>query len=167
MHNLAALLQIWKSFVVVLCVNVKNSSVKEVVFFVENVLFIKILVPSFESINFWIFKVCVLCCLTTRFYLMIQSSDFFLVKIWHIFIIVIVVLILIATLMMDSKSQIISFLLAIKHILILLLFTLHCSNLISFCPISAWNQLGVVMFNARLVRNFAKLFILLTLDKLT
>lgn len=163
MHNLARVVQIFQGFLVLTRVHIDNTSIQVEILFIENVFLVEILIACFKPIQLLVVNVGLLRSLRSLLQLVIESWNFILIKIWDILVIIFFFL-LVLLFPLNSEPQIVSFLFAFSDVAVLFFSAPWSSNLICFCSICRWNQLGVMVLYRRFVGYFSKTFIRLWLD---
>lgn len=166
MHYSGALFQIQNGFVVILAINVKYGSVEIEIFLVENVLLIIICILG---ILFLVITASTLIKLirVVSGLKSFQLFPFAVIKIANVFVIIAFIMTVII-LLLDSESEIVfSTSFRIVSLDPILLFSpSNGSDFVHLCPVSARNDLTVVVKNRRLMSNLLNVFILFISNQL-
>ena len=151
MHDTWTLFQILERLFILTCIYLKNTSVKIIVLFVEDVFFVIVCLFSLFLVCNVITFISSLGCSWSCFKLSVELLNLFLIEVTDIFVLVEFFL---RILLLDSKPQIISFCFTFTNCSVLLLASSYCSDFVSLSSLGRRNHLGVMMKNARVMSDF-------------
>ena len=151
MHDTWTLLQILKRLFILTCINLKNTSVKVIVLFVEDIFFVIVCLFGFFLVCNVITFISSLRRSWSCFKLSVELLNLFLIEVTNIFVFV---EFLLRILLLNSKPQIISFCFTFTNCSVLLLASSYCSDFVSLSSLSWRNHLGVMMKNAWVMSDF-------------